>query len=431
MIGETEITNQIRLAVQKWLSSIESELYKTLTSVMTAGQKIRHISGLNTSPPRWHIEIASLVNEKSANVMVIGNGRLSRLIIDLLHNRGHKVINFSRHIEDQPSDYKIYHTDAINEFLDKADVLIVCSELTPLAKASIKNYAQKSKISVIDIEGYENIFANTAANYIGLKDMHPTALTAEQVKNIAQARLNAIEQTLIWHSSRKVIEPPAGIIKIGARKSLLSKAQVSEIKHFLRVLAADISLEEIPIDTPCDRDRQTPLPQVGDDYFFTRDIDEALLSRKIDLAVHSAKDLPQKLLPGLVIAAVTPSIAQWDCLVSRSNMSLELLPPRSVVGTSSISRGKNVLNLRADIEIADIRGDIPNRLEQLDNGKFDALILACAGLVRLGLTDRITQVFSEQIFPPAQKQGALALVVRADDSELIDFLKPIDLGRDY
>jgi hydroxymethylbilane synthase len=209
----------------------------------------------------------------------------------------------------------------------------------------------------------------------------------------------------------------------------LSKAQVAEIEKLLRALNENMVFEQVYYDTPGDRDKDTPLPEASSDDFFTRDIDEALLAGEIDIAVHSTKDLPEKLRTGLRIAATTPSMATWDCLVSRNDQSLMSLSAGGTIGTSSIKRRENVARLRPDLKTVDIRGDVPERIKQLDEGRFDALVLASVGLLRLDLADRITEIFSKSSFPYTLGQGSLSLVTRENDSGLIDFLRPLDLGQ--
>jgi len=440
LVGETEIISQVRCAMAKWISSEKPQLYETFSSVLLVARKIRQSSNLAPVGETWSSNIASLINRNlgctsKANILVVGNGCLSRALIEEIIIFGHKVINLSRHFEkikaSQNIGYQIRHTDEIGNFLDKADALVICSELTPKALTVLKFYKYLSKLLIIDLEGYSDILHNENGkiNYFALGEIPQIKLTTKQVGSIANSRLKAIEQSLIWYSSRFMVKPPIGIIHIGARQSLLSKAQVAETQGLLKALTEGVKIEEIFISTPCDRDKRTPLPQVRDDDFFTRDIDQALLAGEIDIAVHSAKDLPQKLISGLIVAAITPSIAPWECFISKNNLSLKSLPEGSTIGTSSIRRQDNLTRLRTDLKIVDVRGNIQDRIEQLDAGKFDALILACAGLIRLGLTDRITEVFPENLFPYTPGQGSLALVVRESDVELIDFLKPLDLGR--
>ncbi len=219
-----------------------------------------------------------------------------------------------------------------------------------------------------------------------------------------------------------------GNIRVGGRGSALSVAQMNEALVSLRALLPGTPFEVKTLETPGDRDKHTPLPTVREEDFFTRDLDDALLSGDIDLAVHSAKDLPVPLPDGLCVAALLPATIPWECLVAREADSLSTLPAGARVGTSSERRRERLGALRPDLEPREIRGDIPDRLAQLDDGKFDALILAAVGLVRLGLTDRITQVFTPREFPPMPGQGALALMVREADTALRHALAPLDLG---
>ncbi|MDD5135378.1 MAG: hydroxymethylbilane synthase [Phycisphaerae bacterium] len=437
LLGETEIVSQVRCAMAKWINIEKSQLYETFSSVLLAAKMIRQSSSLTPGGKSWASNIMSLINENvnhipNANILVVGNGGLSTSVIEKIITSGYRVVNFSRHFDktaaSQNIGYPIYHTDEIGSFLSCTDVLIICSELTPKAIAALKNCKLPF---IIDIEGYRDILRqeDNKSGYFGLKEIPQIDLTVEKVRSITTARLKAVEQTLIWHSTNNMVKPPVGIIRIGARRSQLSKAQVAEIQGLLKALTEGIKIEEIFISAPCDRDKKTPLPQVRNDDFFTHDIDQALLAGEIDISIHSAKDLPQKLISGLIVAAITPSIAPWECFISKGNLPLKSLPEGSIIGTSSIRRQENLARLRTDLKIVDVRGNVQNRIEQLDAGKFDALILACAGLIRLGLTDRITEVFSEKLFPHTPGQGSLALVVRESDLELIDFLKPLDLGR--
>jgi hydroxymethylbilane synthase len=167
---------------------------------------------------------------------------------------------------------------------------------------------------------------------------------------------------------------------------------------------------------------------VAETDFFTRDLDRALLDGRIDLAVHSAKDLPARLPGGLAVAALTPAFAPRDALVSRRGQPLGELPPGARVGTSSDRRRQQLLALRSDLAPCDVRGNVPDRVRQLEAGRYDALVLAVAGLVRLGMEEHIAQVFGLSEFPPAPGQGALALLVRRSDRRLRRALARLDLG---
>lgn len=244
----------------------------------------------------------------------------------------------------------------------------------------------------------------------------------------AGAQKLAILETLRWYGRAHSATPPNRTVRVGGRKSSLSLAQLDEMNEYLRALAPHIALDFVSMDTPGDRNKTTPLSIVTDDDFFTRDLDNALRNREIDLAVHSAKDLPNRLPAGLLLAAVTPSLLPAECLVTRDGATLAHLRPGAVIGISSERRRSTLLALRPDLHVADIRGNVPDRIRQVDSGRYDAVVLAAVGLTRLGLQDRIAQTFTGSEFPHAAGQGQLALMVREDDAELAAFLEPLDLG---
>lgn len=211
-------------------------------------------------------------------------------------------------------------------------------------------------------------------------------------------------------------------LRIGARPSRLSLIQVDEI----RKLFPAIDFKVITFQTQGDTDKHTPFTQFEGSDFFTRQIEEALLKKEVDVAVHSAKDLEENLPVGLAIAAITVSVSPYECLVSCENRGLRQLKPGSRVATSSSKRKEAILRYRPDLKICDVRGDIEERLLQLDAGKFDALIVAHAALIRLGLKDRIAEIISPEILPAHPLQGSLALQVRSEDKYLIDLFSVVD-----
>lgn len=214
--------------------------------------------------------------------------------------------------------------------------------------------------------------------------------------------------------------------RIGTRTSPLALRQVEEILGALRKFYSDFKAEVIGIDTYGDKDKITPISQIEGTDFFTREIDNALLKWEIDFAVHSAKDLPDTLKEGLIIAAQTKSIDPYDALVSKDGLKLAELPQGARIGTSSLRRKTQLREYRDGFDIVDIRGNIEERLEKLDNGNLDGLVIAACGLVRLGLEKRITERIPFEIIYPHPSQGALAIVARAKDLELHDLLSVID-----
>lgn len=204
-------------------------------------------------------------------------------------------------------------------------------------------------------------------------------------------------------------------IRIGTRASALALWQARHILHRLTALAPHLSLELVPLSSPGDERLDDPLDRMESVGVFTSTLESALLERRIDIAVHSLKDLPTQPAPGLVLAAIPERGSVEDVLCARDGQTLHRLPACARVGTSSPRRVAQVLTLRPDLEIVPLRGNVPTRLSRVDSGEVDAVVLARAGVERLGLADRISQEFSIEEILPAPGQGALAVQVRADD----------------
>ena len=210
---------------------------------------------------------------------------------------------------------------------------------------------------------------------------------------------------------------PTQTIRLGTRGSQLALWQSNWVKSELEQLGVEVEL--IKIKTEGDI-KTGSLAQIGGQGVFTKRLQIALLENEIDLAVHSLKDLPTEDHPKLTIAAVPERENTSDALVSNNHGDLDSIPPGSKIGTGSVRRAAQLLHLRSDLEIEDIRGNVDTRLQKLDDGKYDAIVLASAGLVRLGLSDRITYQFEPHQLMPAVGQGALGLETRADDATTIE-----------
>lgn len=210
---------------------------------------------------------------------------------------------------------------------------------------------------------------------------------------------------------------PTVNIRLGTRGSQLALWQSNWVKSELEKLG--VSVELIKIKTEGDI-KTGSLAQIGGQGVFTKRLQIALLENEIDLAVHSLKDLPTEDHPNLTIAAVPERENTADALVSNDYGDLDSIPQGSIIGTGSVRRAAQLLHLRDDLKIEDIRGNVDTRLQKLDDGKYDAIVLASAGLVRLGLGDRITYQFAPHQLMPAVGQGALGLETRADDATTID-----------
>jgi hydroxymethylbilane synthase len=186
-----------------------------------------------------------------------------------------------------------------------------------------------------------------------------------------------------------------------------------------------LEVEIAGVRTEADRFLDRPLSAQGGKGLFVKELEEALLSRRADLAVHSVKDVPMALAPGLCLAAVLEREDARDALVSAKASALDELPAGAVVGTSSLRRRCQLLNRRRDLRVVEIRGNVGTRLERLDRGEFDALILAAAGLLRLGLRARIRELLPARTMLPAIGQGALGVECREEDAGILDLLAPI------
>lgn len=208
-------------------------------------------------------------------------------------------------------------------------------------------------------------------------------------------------------------------VVIGARWSKLALWQANHIADLLRAAHPGLTVTTRTILTTGDKVLDAPLAKIGGKGLFTKEIESAMLAGEVDLAVHSLKDMPAELPPGLVIAAVTQRLDPGDAFVSNTYSSLTNLPKGAKLGTSSLRRKAQLLAARPDLLIENLRGNVDTRLRKLDNGEYDAIVLAVAGLKRLGLGSRISEVLPQTVCLPAVGQGALAIETRAADREVL------------
>lgn len=213
--------------------------------------------------------------------------------------------------------------------------------------------------------------------------------------------------------------------RIGTRTSPLALKQVEEVLSNLRRFYPDFKAKIVGIETSGDKEKNTPISQIEGTDFFTKEIDEALLNGRIDFAVHSAKDLADNLRKGLTVAALTKPIDPYDALVSKTDIALDKLPINAKIGTSSQRRKQGLKKYRGDFKILDIRGNIPERLRLLDETDLDAIVIAAAGLLRLGMEHRITQRIPCAILKPHPLQGCLAIVARVENLKLYKLLSVV------
>jgi len=206
-------------------------------------------------------------------------------------------------------------------------------------------------------------------------------------------------------------------IVVGTRGSELSLIQTQEVLELLKREFPDIDFQLKIVKTLGDIDQKTPLYKMGAKGIFVKALDRALLSGEVDIAIHSAKDYPTEVPPGIAIAAITRRVSPFDVFISSRYKSLQDLPPGSTVGTSSLRRLSHVKYLNPYVEVVPVRGNVDTRVRKLEEGLVDALIVAEAGIIRLGLSLSYTRL-DPLSFTPAAGQGALIVTVREDDEEL-------------
>jgi len=212
-------------------------------------------------------------------------------------------------------------------------------------------------------------------------------------------------------------------IRIGTRGSLLARWQAEHVEERLTALGHEVSL--VVITTTGDRLLDRRLEAVGGKGAFLKEIEDALEAREVDLAVHSLKDVPTVLPDGLELCAILERADPRDALLS-SGAGLDDLPRGATVGTTSLRRQAQLRAVRPDLSIADLRGNVDTRIRRLREGRFDAILLAMAGLVRLGRVDEVTEPLDPRRFVPAPGQGAIALECRAEDMAVREAVAPLD-----
>jgi hydroxymethylbilane synthase len=219
-----------------------------------------------------------------------------------------------------------------------------------------------------------------------------------------------------------------GRVRIGTRGSALARWQADWVAQRLSELFPQLEVIIRTIRTKGDKILNSPLSSFGGKGLFVKEIEEALLGQEIDLAVHSMKDLPAQIHAGLVVAAIPEREDPSDVLISRCSLTLEELPPGATVGTSSLRRRAQILQRRPDLKVVDLRGNVDTRLTKLQKGEggLEAVVLAAAGIKRMGLWGRVTQVLDPGEFLPAIGQGALAIETRLGDHSTRALVEPLD-----
>ena len=214
-------------------------------------------------------------------------------------------------------------------------------------------------------------------------------------------------------------------LKIATRQSPLALWQANYVKDRLQQLYPDLTIELVPMVTKGDVILDSPLAKIGGKGLFVKELENALLNKKADIAVHSMKDVPMQFPKGLGLSVICQREDPRDAFVSHSYRTFAELPQGAVVGTSSLRRQCQLKALHPDLDIRSLRGNVGTRLSKLDNGDYDAIILASAGLIRLGLADRIASFIDVEQSLPAAGQGAVGIECRTDDVQVQALLAPL------
>lgn len=214
-------------------------------------------------------------------------------------------------------------------------------------------------------------------------------------------------------------------LRIATRKSLLALWQAEYVKAELEKYHPGIQVELVPLTSRGDKILDVPLAKVGGKGLFVKELEQALLANEADIAVHSMKDVPMEFPTGLGLSVICPREDARDAFVSNRYPSLDQVPPGSVIGTSSLRRQCQLLASRPDLQVKFLRGNVQTRLQKLDDGEYDAIILAAAGLIRLDLKDRIRAYIAPEQSLPAGGQGAVGIECRVEDAATIALIQPL------
>lgn len=219
------------------------------------------------------------------------------------------------------------------------------------------------------------------------------------------------------------------ILRIATRKSPLALWQANHVRDALLARHPDLEVELVTMTTQGDKILDTPLAKVGGKGLFVKELETGMLEGRADLAVHSMKDVPVEFPEGLGLASVLPREDPRDALISNEYSSIETLPEGARVGTSSLRRQCQLRRLRPDLEVLDLRGNVNTRLAKLDKGDYDAILLAAAGVRRMGWEQRITELLAPEQFIPAIGQGAIGIEIRLDDARVRSLVEELNDGQ--
>lgn len=461
VLGETEIFGQVKkayaLALQAQLT--ESSLNKLFQKSFTIGKKVRTQTSINegtTSVGSVAVELAEQIfgDLSQIKVLILGAGEMSRTTAQSLQSRGASSIfvanrSFDRAQElAQSMNAKAMHFDNWTQQLKDIDIVIASTaaphyivheqDIIPL-----RGQRKYRPLFFIDISVPRNVSPNVAdIEEVYLYDIDTLSKIADEARLRRQQEIIRCETIIQKELSLMTTQSTLPPLIIGTRGSALALAQAHMTERALLTHYPHATLSTQIIKTTGDIRTDVPLAQVAqasgivDKGIFIKEIETALDTGEITLAVHSLKDLPSTLDNRFQLAAILPRASTADVLISKHGQGLDSLPQRATVATSSVRRSQQLRFLRPDIIVVDIRGNVPTRLEKLaSTPEWDALLLAQAGLDRLGidaqaLSQHVTPLYATKLDPatfyPAAGQGAVALEIRADNRRIAELLAPLN-----
>ncbi|MCX8029688.1 MAG: glutamyl-tRNA reductase [Brevinematales bacterium] len=445
ILGETQIYDQVKKSYYKSLSMRKTGYFlnKLFQRALFVAGKVRNKVCLNEGK----ISLASVVKQlilehlKTPKILIIGTGDIVLNIIPYINQISKEIyISSTKHHDKATEISKKFNTkvlkfENIKNSLTNFDIVITATNYPfPIISDEDLNNV-KNKLLIIDLAVPRNVKTRATKNNLIIYNIDDIL---RDIDKNSHSRINKmyLAKDIIWQEVNKFMynlkcDLMKRNIVIGSRSSTLAKRQVEEFleKLKLKVPSLRVNFTTKYFNTSGDIDKNTPIYKIEGTDFFTDFIEEALIKGEIDIAVHSAKDLPDVHKDEIITIALTTSEDKTDCLVLREDLrgyNIYTLPSGSIIGVSSKRRIDQITYIRPDLITKDIRGNIEERLEKLDRGKYDGIIMATIALKRLNLENRISQIISTNIFDTHPLQGSLAIQIRKEDIKKFSFFMKID-----
>lgn len=461
VLGETEIAGQVKKAYGFALDHefSQSSLNRLFQKIFSINKKVRNATGINegaTSVGSVAVELAEKIfgDLEKTSVLILGAGEMSRVTAQSLKSRGASSIfvanrSFDKAVElaDKMGGEALRY-DKWTEYLCHIDIVIASTSaphyiVTPELIEPLRSQRKYRSLFLIDISVPRNIHPEVSEiEEVYLYDIDTLAEVADQARKKREQDIRHCETIIETELEKMKESTQKKDIILGSRGSALALAQVEITEHLLAEKCPTLTSKREIIKTTGDIRTDVPLSEVAsasgivDKGVFIKELENALIEKKVDVAVHSLKDMPSELEKEFVLAAILPRAAVSDVIISKHGVGEKALPQGAVVATSSVRRQRMLRHQRPDINVVDIRGNVPTRLDKLAlEESWDAILLAEAGLNRLGLTPDVllqrevplyVTACDPTKFLPAAGQGAVALEILAENKPLKNRLAPLN-----